>query len=89
MRGHIRKRYKDSWNIILDIGYQVDPTTFLKSTTNAAQHWQICHSDGQFPINLAPVKNLLTSTIRLGGLKMQPGFEGVIVYESCPRFRNP
>jgi Phage integrase, N-terminal SAM-like domain len=27
MRGHIRKRYKDSWNIILDMGYQVDPET--------------------------------------------------------------
>ena len=27
MRGHIRKRYKDSWNIILDIGYQLVPDT--------------------------------------------------------------
>ena len=27
MRGSIRKRYKDSWNIILDMGYQVDPET--------------------------------------------------------------
>ena len=27
MRGSIRKRYKDSWNIILDVGYQVDPET--------------------------------------------------------------
>ena len=27
MRGHIRKRYKDSWSIILDVGYQVDPET--------------------------------------------------------------
>ncbi|MGH8064525.1 MAG: hypothetical protein ACRERE_04665 [Candidatus Entotheonellia bacterium] len=25
MRGSIRKRYKDSWNIILDVGYQRDP----------------------------------------------------------------
>ena len=23
MRGSIRKRYKDSWNIILDLGYQM------------------------------------------------------------------
>ena len=27
MRGYIRKRYKDSWNIILDIGYQIVPDT--------------------------------------------------------------
>jgi integrase len=27
MRGSIRKRYEDSWNIILDVGYQVDPDT--------------------------------------------------------------
>jgi integrase len=27
MRGSIRKRYKDSWNIILDIGYQIVPDT--------------------------------------------------------------
>jgi integrase len=27
MRGSIRKRYKDSWNIILDMGYQIDPDT--------------------------------------------------------------
>jgi integrase len=27
MRGSIRKRYKDSWNIIIDVGYQVDPDT--------------------------------------------------------------
>jgi integrase len=27
MRGSIRKRYKDSWNIILDVGYQLDPDT--------------------------------------------------------------
>ena len=27
MRGHIRKRYKDSWNVILDIGYQIVPDT--------------------------------------------------------------
>jgi integrase len=27
MRGHIRKRYKDSWSIILDIGYQTVPDT--------------------------------------------------------------
>ena len=25
MRGSIRKRSEDSWNIILDVGYQVDP----------------------------------------------------------------
>jgi hypothetical protein len=25
MRGNMRKRYKDSWNIILDVGYQFDP----------------------------------------------------------------
>jgi hypothetical protein len=27
MRGSIRKRYKDSWHIILDIGYQIVPAT--------------------------------------------------------------
>jgi integrase len=27
MRGSIRKRYKDSWNIILDVGYQLNPDT--------------------------------------------------------------
>jgi integrase len=27
MRGSIRKRYKDSWNVILDIGYQIVPDT--------------------------------------------------------------
>ena len=27
MRGSLRKRYKDSWSIILDLGYQVDRTT--------------------------------------------------------------
>jgi integrase len=27
MRGSIRKRYTDSWNIILDIGHQIDPDT--------------------------------------------------------------
>jgi integrase len=27
MRGSIRKRYKDSWNIILDVGYQLDLET--------------------------------------------------------------
>jgi integrase len=27
MRGSIRKRYEDSWNIILDVGYLVDPDT--------------------------------------------------------------
>ena len=27
MRGSIRKRYKDSWNIILHLGYQPDPVT--------------------------------------------------------------
>jgi integrase len=27
MRGHIRKRYNDSWNIILDMGYQIVPET--------------------------------------------------------------
>jgi integrase len=27
MRGSIRKRYKDSWNIIVDVGYQFDPET--------------------------------------------------------------
>jgi integrase len=27
VRGHIRKRYKDTWNIILDVGYQFDPET--------------------------------------------------------------
>jgi hypothetical protein len=27
MRGHIRKRYKDSWSIILDLGYQIVPAT--------------------------------------------------------------
>ena len=27
MRGSLKKRYKGSWSIILDLGYQVDPTT--------------------------------------------------------------
>lgn len=27
MRGSIRKRYKDSWNSIIDVGSQLDPTT--------------------------------------------------------------
>ncbi len=27
MRGSIRKRYKDSWNIIIDLGYQPEPQT--------------------------------------------------------------
>jgi integrase len=27
MRGSIRKRYQGSWNIILDVGYQIDPET--------------------------------------------------------------
>jgi len=27
MRGSLRKRYKDSWSIILDLGYQPDPST--------------------------------------------------------------
>ena len=27
MRGSIRKRYKDSWSIILHLGYQLDPVT--------------------------------------------------------------
>jgi integrase len=27
MRGSLRKRYKDSWNIIIDLGYQPDPQT--------------------------------------------------------------
>jgi hypothetical protein len=27
MRGSIRKRYKDSWSIILDMGYQIVPET--------------------------------------------------------------
>lgn len=30
MRGSIRKRYKDSWNIILDMGYQIVPETGKK-----------------------------------------------------------
>jgi integrase len=36
MRGHIRKRYKDSWNIILDVGYQFDPET---GTQKRVQKW--------------------------------------------------
>jgi integrase len=36
MRGHIRKRYKDSWNIILDVGYQIDPET---GKQKRAQKW--------------------------------------------------
>jgi hypothetical protein len=27
MRGSLRKRYKDSWNIIIERGYQPDPQT--------------------------------------------------------------
>ena len=27
MCGSLRKRYKDSWNIIIDLGYQPDPQT--------------------------------------------------------------
>lgn len=27
MRGTIKKRYAGSWSLILDLGYQVDPTT--------------------------------------------------------------
>ena len=27
MRGSLRKRYKDSWNIIIALGYQPDPQT--------------------------------------------------------------
>ena len=27
MRGSIRTRYKGSWNIIIDLGYQPDPQT--------------------------------------------------------------
>ena len=27
MRGSLRKHYKDSWSLILDLGYQVDPET--------------------------------------------------------------
>jgi integrase len=30
MRGHIRKRYKDTWNIILDMGYQIVPDSGLQ-----------------------------------------------------------
>jgi hypothetical protein len=30
MRGHIRKRYKDTWNIILDIGSQIVPDSRLQ-----------------------------------------------------------
>jgi integrase len=36
MRGHIRKRYKDSWNIIIDVGYQFDPETCKQKRT---QKW--------------------------------------------------
>jgi integrase len=36
MRGHLRKRYKDSWNIILDIGYDILPNT---STQKRIQKW--------------------------------------------------
>jgi integrase len=36
MRGSIRKRYKDSWNIIIDLGYQPDPTT---GTVKRRQKW--------------------------------------------------
>jgi integrase len=30
MRGSIRKRYEGSWSLILDLGYQTDPTTGLR-----------------------------------------------------------
>jgi integrase len=36
MRGSLRKRYKDSWNIIIDLGYQPDPTT---GTLKRKQKW--------------------------------------------------
>jgi hypothetical protein len=27
MRGSLKKRYKGSWSIILDLGYETDPAT--------------------------------------------------------------
>jgi len=30
MRGSLVQRYKGSWSIILDLGYQVDPETGLR-----------------------------------------------------------
>jgi integrase len=36
MRGSIQKRYKDSWSIIIDLGYQPDPTT---GTLKRKQKW--------------------------------------------------
>ncbi len=36
MRGSLRKRYKNSWSIILDLGYQPDPST---GTLRRRQKW--------------------------------------------------
>jgi integrase len=36
MRGHLQKRYKGSWNIVLDIGYEIVPDT---STQKRIQKW--------------------------------------------------
>jgi hypothetical protein len=30
MRGSIKKRYEGLWSLILDLGYQTDPTTGLR-----------------------------------------------------------
>ena len=40
MRGHIRKRYKDTWNIVLDIGYQIAPDT---GKQKRVQKWVTVH----------------------------------------------
>jgi hypothetical protein len=40
MRGHIRKRYKDSWNIILDKDYQLVPNT---GNMKHVQKWFTVH----------------------------------------------
>ena len=30
MRGSVKRRYKGSWSLILDLGYQLDPKTGLR-----------------------------------------------------------
>jgi len=40
MRGSIKRRYKGSWSLILDLGYQVDPATGLRKRK---QQWITFH----------------------------------------------
>jgi len=39
-RGHITKRYKDSWSIVLSLGYKIDPETGKKKRD---QRWYTVH----------------------------------------------